>query len=111
MTENRLLLGYNTAKETGLGRACFSGRILGLFCNAEPSKISNYILGAARLQGATFRPSEIPPRTLCKLDDTQFVVCGKDPFKQALLLLSSQKKTSATKQLYLNPKLDFLLLL
>ena len=77
-----LLLGYNTAKETGLGRACFSGRILGLFCNAEPSKISNYILGAA-LQGdiQAIRNSS----ALCVTDDTQFVVCGKDPFKQALV--------------------------
>ena len=86
-----LLLGYNTAKETGLGRACFSGRILGLFCNAEPSKISNYILGAA-LQGdiQAIRNSS----ALCVTDDTQFVVCGKDPFKQALVDIFTEEKLS-----------------
>ena len=86
-----LLLGYNTAKETGLGRACFSGRILGLFCNAEPSKISNYILGAA-LQGdiQAIRNSS----ALCVTDDTQFVVFGKDPFKQALVDIFTEEKLS-----------------
>ena len=86
-----LLLGYNTAKETGLGRPSFSGRILGLFCNAEPSKISNYILGAA-LQGdiQAIRNSS----ALCVTDDTQFVVCGKDPFKQALVDIFTEEKLS-----------------
>ena len=45
-----LLLGYENAKKTGLGRACFSGRILSLFVEEDTEKIANYILGAS-LQG------------------------------------------------------------
>ena len=55
------------------------------------SKISNYILGAA-LQGdiQAIRNSS----ALCVTDDTQFVVCGKDPFKQALVDIFTEEKLS-----------------
>ena len=41
-----LLQGYDTAKKTGLGRACFSGRILSLFGNKDKHAIANFLLGA-----------------------------------------------------------------
>lgn len=76
-----LLRGYRNARDTGLGRACFSGRILHLFAEKDTSKIANYILGAV-LQGdvTAVRHS----RALSVSRDTMVVVCGKAPLQKAL---------------------------
>ena len=77
-----LLAGYENAKKTGLGRACFSGRILYLFKDKRVEKIQNYILGAALAGDMT----AILNSSAVKADrGTMAVVCGKNPLRQAML--------------------------
>ena len=77
-----LLLGYRNAKKTGLGRACFSARILYLFKDSRVEKIQNYILGAALAGDIT----AIMNSSAVRADrQTVAVVCGKNPLKQALI--------------------------
>lgn len=77
-----LLTGYQNAKKTGLGRACFSGRILNLFVENDAGKIANYILGAS-LQGDI---QAILNSDAIKVNkDTDIIVCGKNPLRQALM--------------------------
>ena len=40
-----MLLGYDTASRSGIGRSCFSGRILNQFAIKDKSKIANFITG------------------------------------------------------------------
>ena len=42
-----VLLGFETAQKSGIGRACFSGRILNQFVLSDKQKIANYIMGVA----------------------------------------------------------------
>lgn len=76
-----ILLGYNTAAKCGIGRACFSARILNQFSEKDKSKIANYILGAC-LQSdvAAIRNSS----ALQADAETTVVVGGKNPFRQAI---------------------------
>lgn len=79
-----LLEGYNNSKKTGLGRACFSARILYLFKkDSDEKKIQNYILGAALAGDVT----AIMNSKAIKADPekTLAVVCGKDPLKRAIV--------------------------
>ena len=41
-----MLLGLDTAEAVGLGRACFSARILSQFAEETPERLANYLLGA-----------------------------------------------------------------
>ena len=77
-----LLLGYENAKKTGLGRACFSGRILSLFVEEDTEKIANYILGAS-LQGdiTAIKNSDAVRAS----GNVKVVVSGKNPLRQALI--------------------------
>ena len=77
-----LLQGYRNAKKTGLGRACFSARILYLFKDNRVEKIQNYILGAALAGDIT---AIINSRAVRADRQTVAVVCGKNPLKQALM--------------------------
>ncbi len=77
-----MLAGYREACKTGLGRACFSGRILSLFVEKDPRKIANYLLGAV-LQGdmdALWHSKAVP----CE-KDTDIVICGENPLRQAMI--------------------------
>lgn len=77
-----VLRGYENARKTGLGRACFSGRILNLFVEGNTDKIANYILGAC-LQGDIMA---IQNSDAIRADqNTEIVVCGKEPLQQALI--------------------------
>ena len=76
-----LLLGYDNAKRVGLGRACFSGRILSLFRERTPSKIANYILGAV-LQGDITAITN--SQALSLPADTHVIISGKAPMNLAL---------------------------
>jgi 2-dehydro-3-deoxygalactonokinase len=74
------LLGYDIAKKCGVGRACFSGRILNQFVTKDTKKAANFILGAA-LQNdilAIRNSSAVRADAL-----TTIIVAGKDPFRQA----------------------------
>lgn len=41
-----LFKGYRATEAVGLGRACFSGRVLRLLLSATPGEVANYVLGA-----------------------------------------------------------------
>jgi 2-dehydro-3-deoxygalactonokinase len=76
-----MLRGYEAAKRSGMGRACFSGRILQQFGGKSPAEIANFLLGAV-LQNDVYAIAHHPllPRTA----DTLAVVAGKDPLRRAL---------------------------
>jgi len=76
-----LLLGCDTAQKSGLGRACFSARILSQFAKESPERLANYILGAC-LQSdvAAVQASDalkIPAGSAA-------LVAGKPPLAQAV---------------------------
>lgn len=77
-----VLRGAKTAAENGLGRTCFSGRILGTFVTNDEMQIANFLLGAV-LQGDidAFRHSSA--LTLDK--DADIIIAGKNPLRQALI--------------------------
>ncbi len=77
-----MLTGYRNAKKVGLGRACFSGRILNLFGEKSGASIASYILGAV-LQGDVHAVLNSDAISYDKTADV--VVSGKPPFGQALL--------------------------
>ena len=73
--------GYETATRAGLGRACFTARILMLFYNNDPKKLANYILGAT-IAGDM---QAVRNSTALKVDgDTLAVVGGKEPLRTAV---------------------------
>ena len=76
-----VLAGYEEARKQGLGKACFTGRVLMLFTEHGPKDIANYILGAsiaddllALKNSSAFRISR----------DTQVIVAGKEPLQSAI---------------------------
>ena len=77
----RLLLGFDAAERTGLGRACFSARILSQLGGEPPEKLANYVLGAC-LQSdvAAIRGS----KALCVQDGTGVLVAGSGPLCRAV---------------------------
>ena len=77
-----LLKGYDNAKRTGLGRTCFTARILQLFYEDAPPKIANFVLGAA-LQGDV--TAVLHSDALKVSPDTTVVVGGKNPLRQAIV--------------------------
>lgn len=76
-----MLLGLDTAHRVGLGRACFSGRILKLFAGQNRDAVANYLLGCVlendwkALQGS---------QAIALTPDTHVVVAGKQPLAQAI---------------------------
>ncbi len=83
-----MLLGYETARRVGLGRACFSGRVMKLFAGQDHFAVANYLLGCVlendlkALQGSqAIRPGA----------DTHVVIAGKQPLSRAIydLLVNS----------------------
>ena len=76
-----VLLGYETAKKVGLGRACFSSRILSLFAIKDKRKIANFILGATLQNDIT----AIQNSDAVQVDnETIVIVSGKNPLRQAI---------------------------
>jgi 2-dehydro-3-deoxygalactonokinase len=75
-----LLSGYRQAAAVGIGRACFSCRILSQFLDKNPDRLANYILGAV-LQNdliALRHSSAIQVR-----ENTRVVVAGRNPLRRA----------------------------
>ena len=74
--------GARTAAKTGLGRTCFSGRILGMFAIDDPMQIANFLLGAV-FQGdvEAFKNSE----ALDVEEDAEIIIAGKNPLRQAMV--------------------------
>lgn len=76
-----VLLGCDTARSYGLGRACFSGRILSLFHTHDHKKIANYILGACLASDLT----AVRNSGALSLDpNLRVVVAGKAPLQEAI---------------------------
>lgn len=92
-----LLAGWRTAAQTGLGRACFSGRILSQFAHQPPQAIAYYLLGAV-LQSdvAAIRGS----RALHVSPETEVVVAGKDPLRRAIAELLQADGACSAVHLY-----------
>ncbi len=79
---NWMLEGYKNAQNNGLGRACFSARILHLFKAYPAEKIQNYILGASLAGDIT----AVMHSDVIKAGKSSIaVVCGKNPLQQALM--------------------------
>lgn len=79
--ENMVLLGYQNARRNGIGRACFSGRILNTFTEKNKEKIASYILGAV-LQSdvqAIMNSDAVSVKA-----DTEVIIAGKGPLAQAI---------------------------
>ncbi len=75
------LEGFKTERKCGIGRACFSGRILSLFGSLKKNQISNYVMGVCLASDL----DAILHSDALKADKTMTVVIsGKDPLRQAL---------------------------
>ncbi len=76
-----MLLGYCTCARVGLGRACFSGRVMKLFAQQDHDAVANYLLGCVlesdiqALQGS---------HAIHMGKNTQVVVAGKQPLSRAI---------------------------
>lgn len=83
-TYNRemVLLGYDTAARSGIGRACFSARILSQFATRDTAKLANYLLGVA-LQSDLVGIRHSSALQVSR--ETDVIVAGKDPLRQAMV--------------------------
>lgn len=76
-----LLKGYDSSKRVGLGRTCFSGRILNQFVTKDVDKVGNFLMGAV-LQSDV---AAILNSTALEINpDTMVIVAGKNPLRQAI---------------------------
>lgn len=76
------LAGFRTAAKTGIGRACFSARILNMFAEPDKQKIASYVLGAV-LQNDLEAVKH--SSALSAGQETTVVVSGKNPLRRALM--------------------------
>lgn len=77
-----VILGYETAKKTGIGRACFSARILNQFYTKDKTKLANFVLGIS-LQNDFVA---IQNSDAVRVDkNTTVIVAGKNPLRRAIL--------------------------
>ena len=80
--KDMVLVGYENAKNNGLGRACFSCRILNQFVMKDPQKLANYLLGAvleSDLRAVQNSQAVHADKT------TTMIVAGKNPLRQAIV--------------------------
>lgn len=77
-----LLRGYQVSGDVGLGRACFSARIMNQFVTKEPDKIANFVLGAVLQNDVQAIKNSKALR--CE-PNTKVVVAGKNPLRQAIV--------------------------
>lgn len=77
-----VLKGYITARDTGIGHACFSARILSMFAEKDKKKLANYILGVALQNDITAVKNS---KALTVDRNTTVVVSGKNPFRRAII--------------------------
>lgn len=76
-----LLTGYQNAQKTGLGRACFSCRILSQFTAYSKEQLASYLLGAVLSSDVT----SIRNSTALSVDPGCVVlVAGKEPLQRAI---------------------------
>ncbi|MEY8338056.1 2-dehydro-3-deoxygalactonokinase [Lachnospiraceae bacterium 62-35] len=76
-----VLKGFAEGYRMGIGRVCFSARILNLFVEKDKKKLANFILGAALANDVqAIRNSE----ALKVSNEMTVIVSGKNPFRQAV---------------------------
>ena len=76
-----MLAGYQNAQKTGIGRACFSCRILSQFTELPQERLASYLLGAIlRSDVMSIRNSA----ALCVDRSTIVLVAGKEPLCKAI---------------------------
>lgn len=76
-----LRAGYQNARKTGLGRACFSCRILSQFTDLPKEKLASYLLGVILSSDVL----SIRNSTALSVDSSSIVlVAGKDPLREAI---------------------------
>lgn len=77
-----VLLGYDTGCKSGIGRSCFSARILSLFTEKDKRRIASYVLGVA-LQNDIVA---IKNSSALKVDPaTTVIVGGREPLRTAFV--------------------------
>lgn len=77
-----MLLGYDTASRNGIGRSCFSGRILNQFAIDDKMKVANFILGVALQNDIIAIKNSSALKTSL---DTTVIVGGKEPLRTAFV--------------------------
>ena len=82
--QRMILEGYRNSLAQGLGRACFSGRILSQFVTENKVQIANYILGAVL---ACDIQAVKNSRAIRTASDMKVIVGGKNPLRRAILEL------------------------
>ncbi len=78
--KDMVLLGYDTACRSGIGRSCFSGRILNQFVTDDKTKVANFIFGVV------FQNDVMAIKNSSALQtsrDTTVIIGGKEPFSTA----------------------------
>lgn len=92
-----LLAGCRSAARVGLGRTCFSGRIMNQFITKDTAKVANFVLGAV-LQSdmMAIRHSA----ALAVSPETTVVVAGKAPLQQAIVDILQADGTFADVRAY-----------
>lgn len=76
-----MLTGYRTAKRCGIGRACFSARILNQFAIREKSLLANYVLGVCMQSDIAAIQNSA---ALTVGPETTVIIGGSDPFRRAI---------------------------
>ncbi|WRS27870.1 2-dehydro-3-deoxygalactonokinase [Oscillospiraceae bacterium MB08-C2-2] len=76
--KEKLLLGYDTAQRSGIGRSCFSGRILNQFTLKEKIKVANFITGVVLQNDVVAIKNSTALNTT---PETTVIVGGKEPLR------------------------------
>ena len=77
-----MLKGFDISKYSGIGRACFSARILNMFSIKDKEKLANYILGVCL---ATDVQAVKNSKALCVDPEMTVIVSGKNPLRKAIV--------------------------
>lgn len=85
---DKVLAGYRVSKKTGIGRGCFSARILNTFLEPDKSKIACYLLGAV-FQNDIEAVKNSTALTVSA--DTTVIVSGKNPLRHVLMDLFKEE--------------------
>ena len=77
-----MLKGFATSYKVGIGRACFSARVMNMFAEKDKSKLANYILGVAL---ASDIQSIKNSGALAADPEMTVLVSGKSPLRDAIV--------------------------
>ncbi|WP_072523790.1 2-dehydro-3-deoxygalactonokinase [Clostridium sp. Marseille-P3244] len=94
------LLGYKTARDVGIGRACFCGRIMEILLEQTPDRIASYILGAILESDIRMLNSS----AISGQKKARIIIAGKNPLRQALYEIFSREVKCAEVTQYIPEK-------